>query len=113
MSLNLRWGAAVDEEEDAACDAGAEEAVDEVDGGAGLAGAGGHGEEDFAFAFGLLDGGDGLALVGAKFGGVVGVVGKPLAGGVEVANLAQRGRGGEALDGAGGGEGARWRWGIR
>jgi hypothetical protein len=72
-------GAAIDEEEDAAGDAGLHEAVDLVDRGVGLAGAGGHGDEHAALAFG--EGGfDGIVGGGELDDGGVVVAGKGGAG---------------------------------
>jgi hypothetical protein len=69
-------GGAVDEEEHAAEAACFDEAVDEAEGEAGLAGAGGEGEEHVSSAIGdgCFDGGDGFALVVAQ-GEVVGWLG--------------------------------------
>src|SRR2546421_3964950 len=63
--------AAVDEEEDAACAGEFDEAVNEVDGGVGLAAAGGHLDEGAAFVGGegFLEVVDGFDLRGPQIGG--------------------------------------------
>ncbi len=96
---------AVDQEQHAAGDLGLHEAIDLVDNREGFAGAGGHGDQEFAFAGGDggFDGGVGFDLIGAEHRMRVRRGAEASAGGVEVEreHFLQGRRGVEQRDAAG------------